>query len=175
MHKNRRLSLLLIIVGIIVLFTAFVEGSVQMSQPQENSYLSTQNGVTVYTYNVTLSDSSVLTVINATGSYGLVPSSDLTSALQGSLSAYAVGPSNSTGTYSPNLTYTGISGHYVFVEKTGSGYPPFVLIAGNGLITTIAGLISIGSFLLIIGGVFIYPFKRRNVPVVPAEPVKEEQ
>ncbi len=159
MKKNKGLSALLIVLGIIILFFAWSETAALTGVPAQNPTLS-HEGLNVYSFNVTMKESTVLTVINASGSYGLVPQNNAHQALTGNVDRFAVTPSNVTGYSLKNLTYSGISGNYVFIEQSSAGYAPFVIVNGNGIVSSVSGLIIVVSILLVIGGVFTYPFRR---------------
>lgn len=159
--KNRPVSILLVIAGVILLLFAWSETAALTEVPSQNPG-TTANGQNVYTFNVSLKDASILTVINATGSYGLVPVADASAAISGNISHYSVNPANSTGNMQANLTYSGLSGKYVFMELSNKNYAPFLIISTNGPLSSVSGLLVVLSILMIIGSVFTYPFRKND-------------
>lgn len=163
MKKSKGLSVLLIVAGVLILFFAwtFTGLQTQVFNPEKSDISSG----TLYSANITMTDPSVFTVINVYGSYGLVPAGDFSQAVSGNLSEYSVQPSNVTGSSSWNVTYSGLSGKYAFIDIIGSsqsGSAPFLIMNTNAALSSFSGLIAIGSAIMIIGGIILYPYRKRE-------------
>lgn len=160
--KSRPISILLVVAGVLLLLFAWSETAALTEVPGQNAK-TTYSGMNVYSFNVSLTGSTILTVINATGSFGLVPEADAGQAATGNISQYSVLPANSTGSSHVNLTYRGLSGKYVFIEQSKSSYAPFLIMSVNGSLSSISGLLVVLSIVMVIGGVFAYPFRSHDV------------
>lgn len=173
MRRHRGVSVALIVIGVVILFFAYSETALLTEVPNISGPSSTSLG-NLYTSNVTLSKSTVLTVIGATGTFGLVPEQDVGSSLSGNLAQYSLSPLNFTGTSSFNLTYSGLSGKFVFVDYATGGNAPVLIESTNGFLASTSGLLVAISIVVIIGGIVLYPFGSRRSSLEVKSAVEEE-
>ncbi len=151
--KRRTISAIFISVGIILFLFSYIFSATLVNVPAQQRIDSTGESV----YNMTLSTGTVVTVIDVSGHYGLIPVGDLGIVNETNIASLSQKPYNITGIDNFNVTYTGLHGSYSFVYFNQSRENILVVMERNGTTASVSSILVFGGIALILAGAAIIP------------------
>lgn len=150
--KRRTVSIIFIVLGAVLFLFSFLFSATLVEIPPHERVDSRE---TVYSMN--LSSSAVVTVIDVSGHFGLVPSSELTDVNCSNLASLSVKPYNVTGVDDFNVTYTGLSGAFSFVYFNQTQEKILVIMEKNGITASLSSILVFTGIALVITGAALVP------------------